>query len=264
MTKLTRLIIVGTLLAASAQAAMAGTKEELQALRSEVEALQQGQEQIQKDLAEIKKLLEQGARAPAAGPKPFEPTDIEIGEVAYKGANDAPVTLIEYSDYQCPYCKRHATAVMPELIKSYVDSGKVRFIMREYPIPNLHPRATAASEAALCARDQGQYWGMHDLLFADQRAMADQNFKDHAASMGLDVEAFSACLESDAHMVQIRADQAEGQKLGISGTPSFVVGLTDSDDPDTVHLTKFIRGAQPFATFSAAIDDLLKSADAAE
>ena len=247
--------------------ALARTSDELKALKQEVQTLQQGQEKMQKDLEEIKKLLQQAPRAaPAAAPaRPaFKPTDIQLSEVPYRGEYDAPVTLIEFSDYQCPYCKRHANAVMPPLIESYVDTGKVRFVMREYPIENLHRRAIPASEAALCAGDQGNYWGMHDALFTDQKANTDEQFQQMAASLDLDPAAFSECMESDKFMDQIRADMVEGQKLGISGTPSFVVGLTDPEDPSKVHLTKFIRGAQSLASFSAAMDELLKTAQSAK
>jgi len=241
--------------------ALARTSDELKALKQEVQTLQQGQEKMQKDLDEIKKLLQQAPRAAAAPSKPaFAPTDIQLGQVPYKGEYDAPVTLIEFSDYQCPYCKRHATAVMPSLIESYVDTGKLRFVMREYPIENLHRRAIPTSEAALCAGDQGNYWGMHDALFTDQKANSDEDFQQMAAGLGLDAAAFKACMDSDKFMDQIRADMVEGQKLGISGTPSFVVGLTDPEDPSKVHLTKFIRGAQSLASFSAAIDELIKTA----
>lgn len=95
--------------------------------------------------------------------------------------------------------------------------------------------------------------------FNDQKAKTDEAFKAMAESIGLDVAAFSTCLASDKFDAQIKADQAEGQKLGISGTPSFVMGLTDSKDPSIVHLTKFIRGAQPYTSFASAIDELLKS-----
>ncbi|MGD9265670.1 MAG: DsbA family protein, partial [Lysobacterales bacterium] len=224
-------------------------------LQQEMQALKQGQEQIQKDLAEIKKLLQQGARAPS-GQRAFKPTDTKMGDVAYLGDFEAPVTLIEFSDYHCPFCKRHATTVLNQLSESYIDTGKVRYVMREFPIPNLHPRAEAASKAALCAGEQGAYWAMHDALFNDQKATTDEAFQSMAGTLGLDVEAFSTCLAGDKFDEQIKADKAEGQKYGITGTPSFVMGLTDPDDPDTVHLTKYIRGAQPYATFSAAIDEL--------
>ena len=234
------------------------SKEEL---NDEIQELRKGQEQIQKDLEEIKNLLKEGAKAAPAKAK-FKPTDIKLGDVATKGDSSAPVTLVEYSDYHCPYCKRHAETVLTKLQENYIDTGKLRFVMRENPIPNLHPRAYAASVAVLCAGDQGDYWGMHDALFNNQKAKQDEDFKAMADSIGLDATAFSACLSSDKFAKQITADQAEAKKLGVSGTPSFVVGLTDTKDPDTVHLTKFIRGAQPYANFASAIDELLKTTEA--
>jgi protein-disulfide isomerase len=253
--------MIAMLLAVSTSGA--ATKTDVTELEKEIQVLKQGQQQIQKDLEEIKKLLQEGARA-APGQQAFKPTDMKLGEVAYKGENTALVTLVEFSDYQCPFCKRHATTVMPELAKSYIDNGKLRFVMREMPIPSLHPRAEPAAVAVLCAGDQGNYWGMHDALFNDQKANKDEDFKAMANTLGLDATAYDTCLTSKKFDAQIKADQAEGQKLGISGTPSFVLGLTDPKDPSIVHLSKFIRGAQPFATFSAAIDDLLKSAEVAK
>ncbi len=202
MINLTRVIITIALLLAAIKPLMASTSEDLQTLKESVETLQEGQQQMQKDLEEIKKLLQQGARtAPAR--QAFKPTDMQLGDVNYKGQQDAPVTLVEFSDYQCPFCKRHATTVMPALLESYVDSGKVRYVMREYPIENLHRRAVAASKAALCAGDQGDYWGMHDALFNDQRANTDENFQEFAAQLGLDAAAFSDCPGDDRHMAQM-------------------------------------------------------------
>jgi protein-disulfide isomerase len=258
-----RIAFAFIMLAFVSQPLAAGTKEELQALKAEIETLQDGQEQIQKDLAEIKKLLQQGARA-APGQQAFKPVELQLGAVAYKGDIDAPVTLIEYSDYHCPFCRRHATTVFPQLLTDYVETGKVKFIMREYPIPNLHPRAVAASEAALCAGEQDAYWGMHDALFANQKSTTDENFREFAAGLDIDVAAFSECMDDDRHMAQIRRDQAEGQKLGVTGTPSFVLGRTDPEDSSKVNLTKFIRGAQGLPAFVAAIDQLLESEEDSE
>ena len=244
-----------------AGSALAQSGSDLSDLKAEVEALREGQQQMQKDLAEIKKLLEQGARPAGPGQQPFKPTDIVLGDVPSKGAIDAPVTLVEFSDYHCPFCRRHATTVLPQILEEYVDTGKVRFVMRENPIPNLHPRATEASEVALCAKDQGKYWEMHDMIFANQRKTTDEDFRQFAADVGLDAGAFDECMGSDRHLAQIRADQEEAQRLGISGTPSFVLGRADPDDPSKVRLTRYIRGAQQFAAFSGAIDALLEGED---
>lgn len=239
---------------------LADDDAELAAMRAELEALKAGQAEIQKDIREIVALLEKGAQAPRPGQQGFKPRDLRLGSAPFIGDANATVTVVEFSDYQCPYCKRHATTVMPDLLKQYADSGQAKFVMREFPIENLHPRAVAASQAALCAKDQGHYWQMHDLLFADQRAMGDEQLKAHAATLGLDQSAFDACYDDNQHIARIRDYQKEAAQMGITGTPSFVLGITDPDDPGKVRLTRFIRGAQSLATFQATIDELLEEA----
>ena len=183
-----------------------------------------------------------------------------VGGSAYLGSADAPVTIFEYSDYQCPFCSRHATTVLPQMVKEYVDSGKLRIVMREYPIEAIHPRAFAASQAALCAGAQGKYWEMHDKIFANQRSLSDEDFASHAELLELDAAAYDTCMSGEGVSKQIQAEIQEAYSLGVSGTPSFVVGLTGAEDPDTVHVTAYIRGAQPFARFQGVIDDLLEEA----
>jgi protein-disulfide isomerase len=150
---------------------------------------------------------------------------------------------------------------LPELIKKYVDAGKVKIVMREFPIESIHSRAMKASEAALCAAEQGKYWEMHDLIFANNKEIEVDHLKAHAVTLGLDAGTFNACLDRNKYVAQIRSDLTEGQKFGVSGTPSFVAGLTDPDNPDKVKLTKFIRGAKALPFFEQAIDELLASAE---
>lgn len=260
---LTCVFVMFSLIAlASVQPGWAQSTDDFEALKEEIETLKEGQAQMQKDLAAIRKILEDAierraqARAQAQ-PKPFEPTELTIGASAVLGEATAPVTLIEYSDYQCPYCQRHFSNVMPDLVKDYVETGKLRYVMREFPIESIHPQAMKASVAALCAKDQGRYWEMHDLIFGNQRQVSADDLKAHGKTLGLDSASFDDCLESDKYIEQIRNDLQEGQKLGVRGTPSFVIGTTDPQDPDKVTATKFIRGAQPLTAFKQAIDELL-------
>ena len=263
---LTSSLVISALLSLSiAMPVTASTKSDIRELKEEIVTLQQGQEKMQKDLAEIKTLLEKGARTPAPAAKaPFKPKDLVVGDSAYLGSADAPVTLFEYSDYQCPYCRRHATTVLTQIVKEYVDNGQVRVVMREYPIATLHPRAFAASRAALCAGAQGQYWEMHDKIFATQKALSDDDLKSHAESLGLDITAYDGCLADEDTDKRIRAEIAEAQSMGISGTPSFVIGPTDKEDSNKVRVTQYIRGAQPLTSFQAAIKEQLKAAGEGE
>lgn len=231
--------------------------EETEQLKRDVLELKKGQESMQNDLAEIKKLLKSGAKA-GTPQKPFEPTEFVLKDPNYMGKKDAPVTIIEFSDYQCPYCARHYKQTMPELMKQFVDVGKVKFVMKENPL-SFHKQAMGASTAALCAGEQGKYFEMHNILFENQKKLSIDDLKSYAETLKLDSNKFNACLDDGKHVDRINADIAEGRKLGIRGTPGFVLGLTDSKDSSKVNLTKFIKGAQGINSFSEVIEDLLRS-----
>jgi len=129
-------------------------------------------------------------------------------------------------------------------------------VVREFPLESIHPHAFKASEAALCAGEQGKYWEMHGKLFANQRALGLADLGAHASAIGLDRAAFDGCLSSSRQAAKVRRDLADGAKAGVRGTPSFVLG-TVSRDGATVTALQVIRGAQPFAAFKAAIDAAL-------
>jgi protein-disulfide isomerase len=252
--KVCAVVATATLLMTPAWAA--STKQEVQDLKSEVEALREGQAAIQKNLDEIKSLIQKGVpAAPAA--VAFAEQEVSIGLSPYKGAEDAPITIIEFSDFQCPFCSRHARDVMPTLITEYVDSGKLKYVMRESPIASIHPQATAASIAALCANNQGKYWDMHDKLFENQRELNPENMKAYAADIGLDTAQFDECLDSKKYEGWVNADLESSRELGVRCTPGFVLGYTDPDDPDKALMTKYIKGAQPLENFKREIDELL-------
>lgn len=245
------------LFSAGSLPAAAQSSEEINALKQEIQALRQGQAAIRRELSEIKAILERatgGTRQQQA----FQPTDITVADAPFLGQADAPVTLVEFTDYQCPFCKRHANGVMKQLLKDYVETGKVRYVLREFPIASLHPQAAKGSEAALCAADQGRYWEMHDLLFANPRLMAPDDLKKHGETLGLDTAAFSACLDEGKYAQRVQASVQEGVKAGVRGTPSFFVGKTDGATPGRIKATKLIRGAQGFEVFKQNIDELIK------
>lgn len=134
-------------------------------------------------------------------------------------------------------------------------TGKLRYIVRDFPVESIHPHAFKAAEATHCARDQGKYWEMHDLLFSNQRALGASDLANHARALGLDAGVFQTCLASGKHATRIRRDLAEGEKGGVRGTPTFMLGATDSGA--TVRVLRLIRGAQPASAFKAAIDGVL-------
>ena len=225
-------------------------------LRGEVAVIKQEQDNLRKELVEIRQLLQQGQRA--AAPRSTDVTG-QVFDVAGrhgKGNSSASVVLLEFTDYQCPFCKRHTLQTQPEIEREYVDTGKVRFVSFDMPIASLHPLAFKAAEAARCAGDEGKFWQMRDRLFDNQKAF--EPWSAHAEALGLDVARFEACLDSGKHADAVRRDMAEAEKAGASGTPSFVVARVNGQDPGKVRGLKFIRGAQPYAAFKQALDEALR------
>jgi protein-disulfide isomerase len=231
----------------------AQSSDELRALRKELEAIKEGQVRLQKDVQEIKTLL-QGGRA--AAPAPVQPQNVVLtldGDPA-KGDGSARLVLVEFTDYQCPFCARHARDTFPRIDAEYVKTGKLRYVTREFPLESIHPHAFKAAEAALCAGDQGKYWEMHGRLFANQRALEPGQLAAHAQAVGLDEATFAQCLAGGTKAAKIRKDLADGAKAGVTGTPAFFLGVADGA---TVKVVRFIRGAQAFASFKEAIDGAL-------
>jgi protein-disulfide isomerase len=220
--------------------------------KADIEALKAGQEALGKDLAEIKKML-----TPA--PKPQQVSDVnhvmDVSSDPIKGSETAVLTIVEYTDYQCPFCARHAKSVLPEIQKNYIDTGKVRYVLRDFPLP-FHDHAIKASEAAHCAGDQGKYWEMHDLLFDNQKALGPDKLPDYAKAIGIDVVKFDSCLANNSYRQRVDANLADAGKVGINGTPSFVIGYTQADGGE-VKGEKLIRGAVGYDVFQKAFEEML-------
>jgi protein-disulfide isomerase len=164
---------------------------------------------------------------------------------------------VEFTDYQCPFCRRHALQTQPQLVKDYVETGKLKYVIREFPLQSIHPQAVKAAEAALCANAQGKYWAFHDTLFQHQKQLQPENLKVHAEALSLDMAPFTECLDSAKTNDQVRQDLQAGMAAGVRGTPSFFLGFTKPDEPGVIHATKMLRGAQPFTEFQQAIDGML-------
>ena len=156
-----------------------------------------------------------------------------------KGSDSAKVTIVEFSDFQCPFCGSFFTATYPSLKSEYIDSGKAKIVYRDLPLDTacnsgmgqqLHPMACKAALAAECAADQGKFWEMHDKLFENQQSLSVENMKKWAADFGLNTSTFNACLDSSTHLAEVQNDIAAGNDAGISGTPSFVIIFQKSGD----------------------------------
>jgi len=184
--------------------------------------------------------------------------ELNVAAAPAKGQADAPLTLVEFTDYQCPFCARHSKMVLPQLIKEFIDTNKLRYVLLDFPLVPIHSHAAKAHEAAHCAGEQEKYWEMHDELFAHQKDLQADKLVGYATAAGVaDAMAFQACLDSGKYEAQTKTGLTEGTKAGVRGTPSFVLGRTGAIG--TVAAVKLIRGAQGLSSFQEQLEALLGS-----
>lgn len=195
--------------------------------------------------------VEKGPARDVSTPSSIELT-LEHADV--KGSPNAPVVLVEFSDFECPFCGRHWRDAFSRIDREYIQSGKVRYAFRHFPLEAIHPNAFRAGEAAECARRQGRFWPMHDRMFANARLLQEPDLIEHARAIGADVAAFENCLPAAA-ADRVRSDQAEGQRASIAGTPMFFLGTATS--AGRVKTVRAINGAHPYEVFKIVIDRML-------
>lgn len=175
-----------------------------------------------------------------------------VDDDAVLGDPNAPVTLIEFSDFQCPFCRKFYKETLPQIKKEYIATGKVKLVYRDFPL-SFHPGATPAAEGAECAKEQGKFWEMHDAIFDEQEKQGSgtiqftaDDVKKWAAKIGLNTSKFNQCLDSGKYKQEVEKDTADGSAAGVNGTPAtFING-------------RLVSGAQPFGAFKAIIDEELK------
>jgi protein-disulfide isomerase len=210
------------------------------------------------ELRDIKRVLAEQPRARPAEPSREQKTvRVRAEGGASLGDPAAVVTLVEYTDYQCPFCKRHHDRTFAELKKSYVDTGRIRYVVRDMPL-GFHEMAVPAAIAARCAGEQGRFWEARDALFAVKGDLAPEVIRAAVLGVGLDAARYDACVKNPATLAAVEADSEEARSAGISGTPSFVVGRAANG---TIEGTS-ISGAQPYAAFATRLDALLAEAPA--
>jgi protein-disulfide isomerase len=156
---------------------------------------------------------------------------------------DGVVAIVEFSDFQCPYCAQYARDVMPVIRQTLLDTGQARYVAMHFPIEAIHPFAPEAAEAAECASEEGRFWEMRSRLFDDTKRLGRAELIEHAQSVGVDVGRFRECLETGRTREKVRAHQAVGRRIGVMGTPSFFIGTVSKDGG--IDLVKRIRGVVP-------------------
>jgi len=213
---------------------------------------QQQADAILKELKSIRELLEQ-MNTQQARPAPPASAISDTARVSIKdrpalGEQDAPVTIVEFTDYECPFCKRFHQTTFNSLTRDYIDTGKVRWVVLDLPLP-MHPNANKAAQAAHCADEQQSFWQMRNTLFDNAPASEPESLAGYAQQLGLDQQAFDDCLTSDRYLAQIDADSGAAAGMRITGTPTFIIGKSGGEWVEG----KKLVGAQSYAVFDGAI-----------
>lgn len=193
-----------------------------------------------------------GANIKQAGnPTVGEKVDVSTDDDAIIGNGKAKVTVVEFSDFQCPFCRSFWSGAYQQIKKEYIDTGKIKFVFRDYPL-SFHPAAQVSAEAAECAHEQGKFWEMHDKIFQEQAKQGTGTatygaveLKKWASQIGLDSAKFNQCLDSRKYKSEVEKDVADGSAYGVSGTPTLFVN------------GQIMVGAQPFSAFKSIIDEEL-------
>ena len=200
------------------------------------------------------KITAQQPSSQQAPSQPSRPVKISLDDDPIRGDPNAPITIVEFSDFQCPFCARFHLQTLPLLLEEYIDAGKVNLVYRDFPIQSIHPNALPAAVAAECANEQGKYWEYHDTLFEKQNSWnrLDSNtvistFSQYATDVGLEQQQFDSCLGSGKYLEEVQGDLRDGRDYDITGTPGFFIGN------DEIGFVK-INGAQPFESFQRIID----------
>jgi protein-disulfide isomerase len=224
-----------------------------------VEILEATQLRVLHELEAISTQLADARKAAAASPlrgsppPPAIPSSAQsIEDAATKGSSAAAVVLIEYADFQCPYCAQFARRVLPEIEKRYVSTGKLRVVFRHMPLQEIHPQAVMAAETAECSRRQGKFWQVHDALFADQR-LDEASLVEKARASGIDIQQFSECVRGDGG-VRVKQDLAAARVLGLAVTPTFLIGRQVGG---AVKVQQIVTGARDVDVFTSALESLL-------
>jgi len=215
-------------------------------LQMQIQALRDGQNAIQSELNLIKDLL-------LGKQPPLDNVPVHVAGAPYAGGGKAGAAIVEFADFQCPFCAVHFKEVYPLLYSDYIRTGKVRYFFLDFPLDSIHPAAQKAAEAVRCAAVQGKFPEMHDRLFGNQNSLTVEDLAGNAEAVGLDVARFKACLSPGIYAADVRKDIAEGLRLGVEATPTFFLGTFDPV-AGLVRATVMLKGVQPYAAFREALD----------
>ncbi len=212
---------------------------------------QQG-DAILNELRQIRQLLEKQQRSAPARPSLPERVRLKIGKEFSMGRDDAPLVMVEYTDYQCSFCNRFTFTTFPELKRHYIDTGKMRYISRDFPLES-HEYGLEAAQATRCAGEQGKYWEMKDILMTNYERLTPDLIFSLAQQAEIDMSIFEACMDGEKYIPEIKNEISAARTVGITGTPTFVLGKVMGEYLDGYKLV----GNQPFQAFDSLAKGIL-------
>jgi protein-disulfide isomerase len=222
-------------------------------IRKDLDEVKSGQREI---LNLLRKLAAtEGSQSPSLQGVRSSLGQIDVSGLPARGSEDAPITIVEISDYQCQFCQRHFRTTLPQIVEKYISTGDVRLVFVDMPNERSHPLAVSAAEAGRCAGAQGRFWEMHDRLFGGTLTDYRQLFR-LADEIGLEASAFKICLDSGTYTSEVRSRRSALAAAGVSATPYFLIGTRDPRQ-STIFVQRKIEGAMPFAVFQSTFDELL-------
>ena len=191
-------------------------------------------------------VVRQGPQPVPTNPLPQLKVNVSDGSNPVQGSKDAKVTIIEFSDFQCPFCERFFIQTLPQIKKNYIETGKVKFFYRDYPL-EFHQYANKAAQAARCGKEQGKFWEFHDKIYENQNALDNESLKQDAKDLGLNINEFNRCLDSGKKAKDVLKDFQDGSRYGVTGTPTFFINGIQ------------VVGAQPYEVIQPIIEEALNS-----
>lgn len=225
-------------------------------MKIEIAALNSKIENMEEEIKELKSKPSQPA-APGAAPARVIEKVVSLDNDPMKGDPKAPVTIVEFSDYECPFCRRSYENVFTKLDEEYIKTGKVRMVFRDFPL-GFHQKAIPAAIAANCAGEQGKYWEVHNFLFQNPDKLGTEYVLNASDELGLDKAKLTTCMNDKSKEKEITEDFKAGQEYGVRGTPSYFIGKTTDDNEIN---GVFVRGAQPYSVFKEHIESILKTSE---
>ncbi len=222
-------------------------KQQVDSLKTDVDRIRKQQDVILQQMVELQRTLSQQ--------KTNSNPTVDLKGAAEKGSKNAKVAMVEFTDYWCGFCARFAKSTLPELMKEYVSTGKVRYYVKDFAAQ----RGTKISEAAHCAGEQGRYWELHDKLFENYGKYSDPELADYVQQAGADPTIFEKCVESDRYAKLVRDSMEQGAVAGVDGTPTFMLGVIDPADPTKLKTVRTLVGAQSLDQFRAALDAVIEN-----